>query len=187
MQNFLITLIVVLLILSFSNSKLQVHKIILKHIATLRNDKTNRVSIWDITTLLFFPFIVAGILTFVFKIFIDDINVLLTVFSIFAALLFNFLMLVIQMKEEGQAKKEITNVDVDMSKYYQCVSETYYNVSFAILVSIIEIVLLLLISMLDVGKMFFIINMITWALMIIFFLDLIMILKRVFIIYNIKL
>lgn len=187
MEKIFILTIVVLLILCCANSKLLVHKIILKHILSLRNDRTNKISLWDIITLLIFPFIISGVMTFAFNIFIEDVNVLLTVFSIFAALLFNFLMLIIQMKDDEQVKGKFINTETNVTKYYQCLSETYYNVSFAILISIIEIMLLLFISMIDTSiKVFYVINMITWAFMIVFFLTLIMILKRIFIIYNFK-
>ena len=118
---------------------------------------------------------------------IEDISVLLTVFSIFAALLFNFLMLIIQAKDNAILKEQNPEYKFDKDKYMLCINQTYYNVSFANLLSVFIIILLWITSMLTrtEGILYEIIITIIWFSMIMFFLDLIMILKRIFAIYNI--
>lgn len=84
-------------------------------------------------------------------------------------------------------KEKNPNYEFDKKKYIQCIDQTYYNVSFANLLSILTIILLWIISLLTCkeGIFFEIAVMLIWFVMRMFFLDLIMILKRVFAIYDI--
>lgn len=177
----LVIIIIGVLFFSF-NKKLSMNKILAGHIKSLRNDKKNKISIVDCFTFLVLPFILALIITLYYKAYINDISIMLTVFSVFTALLFNFLILIIQMKDQNFSK---TNIDID--KYKMSVSETYYNVSFAILISIFAIAVLLILSMINKDCILYLVfNVLSWGLIITFFLDLIMILKRIFAIYSIK-
>lgn len=178
-------ILAIMVILCLFNPKIRITKIISEHFSTFRNDNKNRISLYDYLTFSIFPLAASIIITFNFKIMIDDINVLLTVFSIFAALLFNFLMLIIQAKDSIFFKEQ--KCDFNKDKYIQCINQTYYNVSFANLLSVIIIILLWIITIYTCTStiIYKIITATIWFLMIMFFLDLIMILKRIFAIYNI--
>lgn len=187
MKNILpITFLIIVLICLF-NPKIRVAKIIFGHFSTFKNDNKDRVSLYDYITFLIMPLIAAILITFKFKIMIEDISVLLTVFSIFAALLFNFLMLIIQAKDNAILKEQNHVYKFDNDKYMRCINQTYYNVSFANLLSVFIIILLWIASMFTCTKsiVYEIIVTIIWFSMIMFFLDLIMILKRIFLIYNV--
>lgn len=99
MKNILLIIFFIGIIVCLFNPKISVTKIITGHFKTFVNDKTNHVSIFDYITFLILLLIAAYFITFDFGIMIKEIDVLLTVFSIFAALLFNFLMLIIQAKD----------------------------------------------------------------------------------------
>ena len=189
MKYVFLTLLGILALLCIFNPKIHIFNIIKGHFSTYRNDNTGKVSLVVYLSFLFLPFIISYYITFISDIVLSKVDVLLTVFSIFTALLFNFLMLIIQVKEKVSAEKEELVDKVNLDKYYKCVDQTYYNVSFAILLSIMAIILLWIISILpnkEITLVLQITSAVTETVMIMFFFDLIMILKRVFAIYNIK-
>lgn len=184
MKNAAMIILIVLSAVCLFNPKICVTRIIKGHFDSLRNDKTGKRSLWDLATFLVLPMGVAAYLCFVNGVVIsdNDINVLLTMFSIFAALLFNFLMLIIQVKEAPSASSKI-----NLEKYQKCISQTYYNVSFTTLLSVIAIILLWIISIWDTpGQLVScLISWIAMTIIIMFFLALLMVLKRIFNIYSI--
>ena len=189
MKYVFLTLLGILALLCIFNPKIHIFNIIKGHFSTYRNDNTGKVSLVDYLSFLFLPIIISYYITFISDIVLSKVDVLLTVFSIFTALLFNFLMLIIQVKEKISAEKEELVDKVNLDKYYKCVDQTYYNVSFAILLSIMAIILLWIISILpnkEITLVLQITSAVTETVMIMFFFDLIMILKRVFAIYDIK-
>ena len=189
MKYVFLTLLGILALLCIFNPKIHIFNIIKGHFSTYRNDNTGKVSLVDYLSFLFLPIIISYYITFISDIVLSKVDVLLTVFSIFTALLFNFLMLIIQVKEKVSAEKEELVDKVNLDKYYKCVDQTYYNVSFAILLSIMAIMLLWIISILpnkEITLVLQITSAVTETVMIMFFFDLIMILKRVFAIYDIK-
>lgn len=181
--------VVTIILIAFSaicllNPKIRVARIIKGHFDSLRNDKTGKRSLWDLATFLVLPMGIAAYLCFFNGVVVDDsdINVLLTMFSIFAALLFNFLMLIIQVKEAPSASRK-----VNLEKYQKCISQTYYNVSFTTLLSVIAIILLWIISIWDSpGQLIScVVSWIAMTIIIMFFIALLMVLKRIFNIYSI--
>ena len=189
MKYVFLALLGILALLCIFNPKIHIFNIIKGHFSTYRNDNTGKVSLVDYLSFLFLPIIISYYITFICDVVLSKVDVLLTVFSIFTALLFNFLMLIIQVKEKVSAEKEELVDKVNLDKYYKCVDQTYYNVSFAILLSIMAIILLWIISILpnkEITLVLQITSAVTETVMIMFFFDLIMILKRVFAIYDIK-
>ena len=189
MKYVFLALLGILALLCIFNPKIHIFNIIKGHFSTYRNDNTGKVSLVDYLSFLFLPIIISYYITFISDVVLSKVDVLLTVFSIFTALLFNFLMLIIQVKEKVSAEKEELVDKVNLDKYYKCVDQTYYNVSFAILLSIMAIILLWIISILpnkEITLVLQITSAVTETVMIMFFFDLIMILKRVFAIYDIK-
>lgn len=189
MKYVFLALLGILALLCIFNPKIHIFNIIKGHFSTYRNDNTGKVSLVDYLSFLFLPIIISYYITFISDVVLSKVDVLLTVFSIFTALLFNFLMLIIQVKEKVSAEKEELVDKINLDKYYKCVDQTYYNVSFAILLSIMAIILLWIISILpnkEITLVLQITSAVTETVMIMFFFDLIMILKRVFAIYDIK-
>lgn len=178
-------LLPVVCVMCLFNPKLRITRIVSGHFDSLRNDKTGKRSLGDLVSFLVLPAVVSTYLCFVDGAVIDedDISMLLSMFSIFAALLFNFLMLIIQAKERPIVHSDTVNTE----KYLLCIRQTFYNVSFAILLSIFAIILLWICSIWNPSKQVET-NIFSWLIMtitIMFFLVLFMVLKRIFNIYNI--
>ena len=127
MKNIFMYIFSIIVLVCLFNPKIRVTKLITGHFLTFKNDKTNRASFYDYVTFFILPLVASVIITFKFKIVIEDVNVLLTVFSVFAALLFNFLMLIIQAKDNAILKEEATDYKFDKGKYLKCINQTYYR------------------------------------------------------------
>ena len=157
--------------------KINPKNIILDHISTLKNYRTQKTSFGDIFTFFILPLIIGVFLLFFIKIEISDgvINILITSLSIFAALLFNLLLLVYEIVNGNGNKTKIKS---------KALKEIYSNISFSIFSSILAVILLLLYSIIYTyvnGKQIFIwiINFLIYYLTITFLLTLFMILKRI--------
>ena len=191
MKSIFSIIIIALLALATFNPKIKIYQIIKKHFSTLVNDRNKKISFLDYITFVILPLIISVFSVVILKISITDVNVLLTVFSIFAALLLNFLMLIIQAKDNIEKEmKELKETDQKIETYKklsQGTSQTYYNVSYSILLSIISILLLLLLDIFKITGIFsYILNGSILFTSISFFLCLFMILKRIFILFNEK-
>ncbi len=178
-------IVIFLSVITLFNSKIRITKILGGHFSSYENDKTNKTSYFDYVCFIVFPIILSCYLVFFKNFEIQDINILLTVFSIFTALLFNFLMLIIQVKD-NPIKDENKPEGFDEDKYNKLVNQTYYNVSFAIILSILAIVIIWILSVLPEGNQseIKIVTVVSLSVMIVFFLNLLMILKRIFSIYK---
>ncbi|NMC60463.1 MAG: hypothetical protein GYA51_13930 [Candidatus Methanofastidiosa archaeon] len=125
----------------------------------------------------------------------DAINTLVTSLSIFAALLFNLLLLVYDFGRKipnepvySKGVKETGKVEIDLKKKrIDFINEVYCNISFAILVSLISVGFLIVLTLtLDVGTLIdsieipykAIMSGIIYFLMFVFILTMLMILKR---------
>ncbi len=170
------------------SNKLNVLKIISDHVNTLRNFDTGRYSPVDFSTFFVLPALLSGILLWVFKIGLspDIVNVLITSLSIFAALLFNLLLLIYDIVRDPQ---KITDPSGIKGKYLR---QIYANVSFCILISLIGVIVLLL-AFFDlrgvsigtvVSPITVLITFIVYYLGALFILTLLMVLKRVHILLS---
>ena len=123
------------------STKFSISGIIKDHINTLyKYDNKGRDWI-SIVIDLILPFIIAIILI-VFRIIIirSEFNVILTAFSIFAALLLNLMILIysIMNKEKSKDEKQQDHQKLKLLK------ETYENIHFTVLISVIIIFLILI-------------------------------------------
>ncbi len=185
LEIIMMVIVILLSIITLFNPKIRVIKILRGHFSTYENDNTNKASFFDYICFVVFPIILSCYLVVFKNLEIHDINILLTVFSIFTALLFNFLMLIIQVKD-NPINETNKPEGFDENKYNKLVNQTYYNVSFAIILSILAIVIIWILSILPEGnkREIRIITIVSLSVMIAFFLDLLMILKRIFSIYQ---
>lgn len=180
----LLVLFVLLIYLLFARktSKINIVDIIKRHRDTLKDFSTKKESKKDIFTFFIMPAIFAICIAIKGTITDSGVGILLTVFSIFAGLLFNLLVLIMdigrRVKKQGKEEK------VDAKKQNlteKLIAETYSNVAFSILVSlfIICITLVFVVGLSNIIFKFFISTILYW-LIIIFITTLFMILKRVF-------
>ena len=170
MKIALIILCVVMLVLSFISSKTRVWKICKDHVLTLYNANTNKVYWWDIVVFYIFPIAISLILVLYFQFSIEIyVSTLITVFSILCGLLFNFLVLIL-----GVPKKENNKL------FNKVLDETYSNISYEILVSLLSVILLCVFEYLSIDWLIKTSTIVILFLTINFTFTIFMILKRVY-------
>jgi hypothetical protein len=129
-------------------TKIDVGSIVKDHFKTLENYDTSKVHFPDIFLFFIFPSLVAFFLTSLQVLLNDAIaNALITSFSVFAALLFNLLLLVYDItgKSSTSSSGPINPGATErLKKKKETLRQIYINVSFCILVSVIEVVFLIL-------------------------------------------
>ena len=160
-------------------SKINIGRIVRDHLATLQDDATGRRMKSDYLVFFGLPIVVAFFLAFVLNLSVNQgaVGILVTSLSIFAALLFNLLLLiydVVSKVEQGSRK---------LKERY--LSQVYSNISFAILVSIVSIIVLL-VAYFDLDGSCFALatSFVVYYLVTLFLLTLFMILKRVHILLS---
>ncbi len=155
-------------------SKINVSSIVKDHISTLKDYKTKKYLILDFILFFGVPLIIA-VLVFIYLGKISDtaVIVLTTSLSIFAALLFNLLLLVYDSirKEEKQSTTDKPRALL--------LRQLFNNISFGILVSVLAITLLIIYAQnLSFCILWQIISFLSYYLITLFILTLLMILKR---------
>lgn len=131
--------------------KINLVKIIVEHIATLKRFDNNKYSKPDVFLFIVLPLIVALTLI-LFNIRLTDnlITVFITAFSIFAALLFNLLFLIYDLvtknnSEKDKCYKEETGQPskIELTLKEKMLKETYVNISYSITIAIFLLILLI--------------------------------------------
>lgn len=160
--------------------KINISQIVKDHISTLKNYETGKYSFWDFVLFFFVPFLIGGVLVyFRFKLTKEIVNGLVTSLSIFAALLFNLLLLIYDIIRKTENSEGINGLKTTFLK------QIYSNISFCILIAI-STVILLLISFLniEIALLHYILAFFVYYLVSLFILTLFMILKRVHILLS---
>lgn len=117
-------------------NKINVYDIVRDNYRTLVHDSDGSRSDWDIAMFVGVPLIASAALLFVKGVFGQNIGgVLITAFSIFAALLFNLLLLVYDIVKKSE--KAATGLKARFLK------QVYSNISYSVFISIALIVILL--------------------------------------------
>lgn len=122
------------------SSKFSVNKIVRDHINTLYNSDTNKKDKIAIFINFILPLIVSvSFISFGVIIIYSEFTVILTAFSVFAALLLNLMILVFSIvnreKEKGDDQKDLDKIKL--------LKETYENIQFTVLISVLIIVVIL--------------------------------------------
>lgn len=161
--------------------KINIICIIKDHVNTLKNDNSNKADFKDYLLFLMIPIWVPFLLIGVFNLYMskDFINILITILSIFVGLLLNVMVVIFDIikKYEKDAK-------------FRLIKESYSNISFAILLSIVTIIPLVicytenpknsvLIKVLLIAS-----NGLSYYLLTLFFITLLMIVRRIHIILS---
>jgi hypothetical protein len=157
-------------------AKIDISKIVKDHMATLRDDATGKPMLSDFVLFFGLPAIPAVVLPRFFLLDTSAIAVLVTSLSVFAALLFNLLLLIYDVltKAEARPKKE------KRRSRGEFIRQLFSNVSFSILVAISCVVFLLLGQFLENAHLIrAVLNGVTFYLILVFLLTLIMVLKRI--------
>lgn len=157
-------------------SKLDVRTIMVDHFQTLVSYDTKRTSWEDVAAFFILPLALALCLVY-FDLTVgkQGVNVLFTGISIFAGLLFNLLVLT-----HGIVRSAVESPRYEME--LQLLRETYANISYAILVAIAMLGVMLLGLAVPVGTPVKIVSGITYFLLGNFLLTLLLVLKRIHVI-----
>jgi hypothetical protein len=113
----------------------------------LENYHTSKVHFPDIFLFFVFPLLIAFFLTSLQVLLNDAIaNALITSFSVFAALLFNLLLLVYDITGKSSTLNISQSAELaeKLKKKKEILRQIYINVSFSILISVVEVILLIL-------------------------------------------
>ncbi len=170
-------------------SKINVTKIIIDHLRTLRNYDTQKLRFVDYALFILVPIIVSAVLI-IFSYLIDKefANILITSLSIFAALLLNLLLLVFDIVRKTNdsiaRNKELKNPYEAEEKRLTFLKEIYANISYAIFVSILSIVILLIAYFVCDFHLLQLFSFFIYFLSLNFILTLLMIVKRVHILLS---
>ena len=103
----LMAIILLLLVIVLFNSKINVSKIIKNHYGSYRNDKNDKVSKFDYFVFEIIPIVISAMLVWGIDYRVEDESVFLTVFSIFTALLFTFLAMLVPLKSKKRDRKSV--------------------------------------------------------------------------------
>jgi hypothetical protein len=157
------------------SSKISFGSIVSDHWKTLQNNNTKHVSLVDICIFIVAPTALSATLCLCGIVLSDTLsNILATAFSIFAALLFNLLLLVYDLlkKEETSAVPNPLRQDL--------LDEVSKNISFSVLVSLLVIIFLIVSSIkIKAHWVEAVASGITFWFSTVFLLTLFMVLKRI--------
>jgi hypothetical protein len=119
-------------------NKINVIPIILGHVKTLQDNSTGRISVQDTSFFFGLPFLLAAIAFYCrWSLSVDALNAVLASFAIFAGLLLNLLILVYTFSSDTVQPSALAKVRGTV------IRELHDNISYAVLISIIIVVLAL--------------------------------------------
>ena len=176
MKIYFLISIIILFLVSIINKKLSVFKIIWQQFSIYKNDKTKKKSWYDIFTFFVNPAVISILLLFVinYKFLIGFSELIITVLSVIATILFLFLTLLIE-KNNKDKNEKVTQVS----------NETYISIIMTILYSLIALILTICLLLLpDKIWLFQIFNCLIYYFIIKIVFNILMILKRMFLLLN---
>ncbi len=160
-------------------TKIDVSSIVKEHVDSLRDAATHKVSPLDMTVMFGLPLAV-GVASYLLGFCIEDkhIGTLVGAFSIFAGFLFNVIVLIYGFNPPDADTESAADQKT-------LLSQTFANISFSVLVSILIVVVLLL-CLFAGGKWQLIGSSVFMALAANFSLSLLMVLKRIYVLLGLK-
>lgn len=120
-------------------SKINILGIVHEHFETLKDNSTGKRSARDIFVIYIFPLILGGVLAFFVPFPKELAGGVINFFSIFSALLFNFLVLVLDAIRKEKEKPEGMN-----TRSLALLEQTYRNVAYAIVASLFGVIVMLM-------------------------------------------
>lgn len=115
---------------------MDVKQIVKDHIKTLKNSNSNKLNISEILFFFIFPLILSLLLTWKKILSSGDMSLVITAFSIFAGLLFNLLVLTLDMVRKIKNGRMEEQDASSQNIKEQLIKETYTNISFCIMLSL---------------------------------------------------
>lgn len=176
MKYALICVVVILSAAILFNRKINILKIVKKQFAVYRNDKTKRVSVYDIFAFIVFPIIISIVLVFLidYEFMSNRLDTMITILSIAATVLFSFLTLLMD-KTQGEENEEVKKVS----------NETYVTIIMTILYALLSVIVLVIYFFIPKTVVLYqIFNAIIYLMLIKILLNILMILKRMFLLLD---
>lgn len=171
--SYLIVFILILLML-FGSKKVRLNIIFLYQVKVFENAKNGKISIWDITCFVLFPIILSILLVFEFKIIVDRSlsMTFTTVFSFIFTVLFGFAGILAGRKQTNE------NLEDEVAR------EAFITISFTNILSLISMILSIIISQIEnVNFIKKILSVSIFSISFMIIMLLIMITKRICILY----
>lgn len=165
-------------------SKINCWDILSSHFQTLQNNQTGKISLGDIFVFYVIP-LLGVLIAYLLPPLQSLNNVLITLLSIFSALLLSLLVLAID-----AARKARDRASEKTPRLLILFRQTYANIAYSILVAMVGVIVLLVPFFLTPEeykqhpKLQFIVGAITFYVIIHFFLTILMILKRMNVIFS---
>ncbi|MDT8716981.1 hypothetical protein IAI10_09955 [Clostridium sp. 19966] len=163
--------------------KISIKKIIKEHLNSLKssNSSNGTLNLTEAICFFIFPFVFAVLFAWKKVLNEQDINTVITIFSIFTGLLFNLLILILDMVRKI---KDMANNENDANSYNirrTLLKETYANISFCIVLSLV-LLSFSFVFVIGVSKWLFkyILSVLVYYCIITFILTLFMVLKRIY-------
>lgn len=168
---------IILCLMFLGNKKVRILGIFKEQFNVFRNDKNNKLSIWDIVCFLIFPIIVAVIITIRFNCIIDNnlANVLTTVFAFVFTVLFGFAAILVGKMDSG----------VELEK--QVVKETFVSIMTSNILALLSAILSIVLIFNQSRNVDIIVSICIYSLSFMIIMLIFMISKRTFKIYISKL
>lgn len=164
-------------------TKLNIFRILNDHISTLKDYGKKRVSLFDAFTFFVFPALVSAVLVFFnIRLSAEFANLLITVFSIFAGLLFNLQILMFDVIGKVSDTKMLPtglNSQQSLNRRLFLLESVSFNISFEVLLCLFGVLLLAISTLFQNSLVQIIVSVTAFYVVILFSLTLAMVLRRI--------
>lgn len=165
-------------------AKVNVFRIVKDHVSTLKNYGASKVSTSDIVIFFILPLAASGCMVFVFDMELDSdlANLLITVFSIFAGLLFNLQVLMFDAIGKVSSTENLPsgiNQKNSFRRRMILLESVSFNISFEVLLCLLGVLLLAISTLFKGSIASSIFSTASFYVVILFSLTLAMVLRRV--------
>lgn len=164
----------IILMMIFGNRKVRIAPVFGKFFSVLKNAKTNRFSFWDFVCFNVFPVVLSCIIVFGFDCVIDEslASVLTEVFATVFTVLFGFAAILAgKMESKNAIEKRVVN-------------ETFISIMTATLLALLSSVLSIVLIKTSNQILIYVFSLLVYSSSLIMLMDVLMISKRIFIIYS---
>lgn len=166
--------IVFLLVIMFAfQKKVNLCHLFCKQLQVFRNDRTGKISLWDIISFILIPIIVSLLIVLGLSYQIDTqlAEILTTVFSLVFTILFGFAAVIVEKSENNDSKRK------------RVIGETFVSIVTSTVLSLFAAISSILLTKIDNRVGISILSVVVFALSFHIVMLLLMITKRTFIIY----
>lgn len=174
MDKYTLIIFVILFLMLFCNKKVRLSSVIKKQLFVFRNDRTNKISIWDICCFIVFPIIISFIsvfqLDFIIKTSLAEL--LTNVFSIIFTVVFGFSTIMID--------KLYCKITIDR----QIATEAFASLIFTNILSLIAAILSICLTQIESTECVKMLSFVVLTISLIIIMLVMMVTKRTYTLYS---